>query len=86
MKFQVTWRAEALDRLADEYLLMSPDDREILSREVESLNAHLSADGDVFGESREGLRRVGFSGSVCAYFFVQPGTEVVRVTDFWLRS
>lgn len=66
-----------LDRLADIYVAVTPDEREAIARCVERINAQLALDPWTPGESRGPGRRVWFSPPLVVGYALPPGGGVV---------
>ena len=78
---RVEWRAEALDRLEDIFV-SSPADQFALERDVVRIDARLSRNARRLGESRDDLNhRVWFTGGLRVTYFIDPGGQLVVVSD-----
>jgi hypothetical protein len=73
----VEWEEDALDHLADIYVSATPDDREVIARCVERINAQLESDPWSLGESRGPGQRVWFNHPLMVAFDLPPGGGVV---------
>lgn len=73
------WSEEALDELADIYVLATPEDREAIARHVAGLNKALADDPFSVGEEREGDLRIDAKPVLTVWFRVTPDGLLVRV-------
>ena len=73
------WADEALDELADIYVLATPEDREAITRHVLGLNKALKDDPFSVGEEREGDLRIDAKPLLTVWFRVTPDGLMVRV-------
>ena len=77
--FDLKWSDSALDRLADIYVAITPQDRAQLAAGVAALNAGLRADPLAIGESRIGGFRIAFLPGLAVLFHVSEADRLVRV-------
>ena len=75
----VEWNENALDRLADIYVAITPTERETVVRCVERTTARLGVDPGFFGESRGGIRRVWFNRPLMVVYDLLRGGGVLVV-------
>ncbi|MBX9624058.1 MAG: hypothetical protein K2X82_09640 [Gemmataceae bacterium] len=77
----LTWKAPALDRMADRYVALDPVRREQMAGAVEQLNARLRSDPLDVGESRAGDYRLAFLPGLQVLFRVDLTARAVEVID-----
>ena len=75
----VEWDGQALDRLADIYVALTPAEREVVVRCVERTTARLHIDPGFIGESRGGNRRVWFNRPLMVVYDLPRGGGVLVV-------
>ena len=81
--FEVIWREEALDELADTWVQSDPLLRPAIEAAVVRLNARLAAEPIAVGESRgDELHRIAFDPPVVVTFAVETKNRIVRVHHF----
>lgn len=73
------WADEALDELADIYVLATPLDREVIARRVLSLNKALKINPLNVGEDRQSDLRIDANPLLTVWFRVTNGGQSVRV-------
>ena len=79
MNYEVAWRADILDVLAQIYVSVKSEDRQRLAEGVEALNGRLADDPLSVGESREGAVRIAFPPLLVVRFRVNEQTKIVRI-------
>lgn len=79
--FQYLWLESALDKLADIYVTLDPDERERVAAGIERFNERLASEPLDVGESRVGGFRVAFPPLLKVSFHVDAASRRVRVTD-----
>ena len=79
MKYQVAWRADILDVLAEIYVSIKSDQRQRMADGIEALNGRLANDPLSVGESREGAVRITFPPMLVVRFRVDEQTRIVRI-------
>ena len=80
MSFEVLWRVDTLDALAELYVTADRYERDRMAAGVEALNQRLAVDPLSEGESRTGDVRVAFIPLLIVRFRVDKPARVVRVT------
>ena len=75
----VEWDDSTRDRLADLYVATTPEEREIIAREVERLERDLRRDPLEVGESRVPFVRVVSRGPLVFWFRVNAEATRVRI-------
>ncbi len=73
------WQEDALDRLADIYVDVTPVERDAIVQCVDRINARLAVDPAFLGESRGLNRRVWFNHPLMVVYDLQPGGGVVVI-------
>jgi hypothetical protein len=73
------WADEALDELADIYVLATPQDREVIARRVQALNTALKINPLSVGEERESNLRVDATPVLTVWFRVTDSGHSARV-------
>ncbi len=71
------WQEDALDRLADIYVEVTPAERDAVVQCVERINARLAVDPAFLGESRGPNRHVWFNHPLMVGYDLPPGGGVV---------
>lgn len=84
MKYTVVWKPAAERHLME--IWMRADDRDVVSRAANELDAGLAYDADHQGESREEGIRVTFAGPLGIYFEVDDADRQVRVLAVWTTT
>jgi len=79
VNYEVAWRADILDVLAQIYVSVKSEDRQRLAEGVEALNGRLADDPLSVGESREGAVRIAFPPLLVVRFRVNEQTKIVRI-------
>ncbi len=79
MNYQVAWRADILDVLAEIYVSIKSDQRHRMADGIEALNGRLADDPLSVGESREGAVRIAFPPLLVVRFRVNEQTRIVRI-------
>jgi len=70
VNYTLIWRSEALDELADMWVASTPKVRTRIHTAVEYINNILQITPYQFGESREGIARVGFADLLVVFYKV----------------
>lgn len=73
------WADEALDELADIYVLATPTDREVIARRVQALNTALKVNPLNVGEDRHSNLRIDANPVLTVWFTVTNSGQWVRV-------
>ena len=81
MKYTVTWRPSALQRLAK--LWMAADDRAIITSASNAIDAQLATDPFAESESREGRTRIMVQLPLAVYYDVLEDDCLVSVWAVW---
>lgn len=84
--FRVIWTAEALVAIDAALAQSDPETKEIIETDLVRLRTLLQYDAPNFGESRDGLVRIGFAGACGIRYRVGDPAEFVRILQFWLVS
>ena len=82
------WDEATYDALADIWVQITPEERDVVEAAVRRLNRLLRDDPDIQGESRTGRIRVTFEGPLTVYFRYVPGhlARVLNVRHFRPRG
>jgi hypothetical protein len=79
--FNVTWFEATLDRLADFYVAVTPEQRQRMAAGIDALNASLRLNPMEVGESRADDFRVAFAPLIIVGFHVDLENRTVDVTS-----
>ncbi len=79
--YDVLWREELLDELADLYVTATAEERERMARGVQGLNRRLKDGPMEVGESRDGAVRIVLPPLLVIMFEVDEERRVVRVAS-----
>lgn len=77
----VDWDEQALDELADVWVLASPNDRVQIEARVEAVNRELERDPVTFGEERYENVRVDVDAVLTVWFRLRDNGRLVRVIN-----
>lgn len=84
----VDWHDAARDRLADIWVTSTPQERDVIERNVLDMEAQLAVNAQFLGESREGNERVWFYRPLVVWYCLIPGglVQIVHIAKLRARQ